>query len=350
MYLKKIKDFFADLFEPDIVNDFVDDGKPYELIPKKRDFMESSVKGDYRLYPLKNGFISSWGKMLSARDFDGKPIWQLDSWAISLAVDPDALLFAASDGNQLCLFDTKNANQLCEAVKLNSYIDFIVWLDRDRFAASDGKDIYIFNRQAEQIDLVEGAVPEDGFLGGIAAEPGNNSVITILDVNGHLLKKIDLKKRQLIREKDVDFSEQLLSDPNQPFIWTTVVNGTELQEIRMYDVKNLRERIAIVFNGKKGVRPITQKPNDLSFHSFISIPTLSPRRQYFLVNDNSGLLWLIDARTGDKRRIFRRNLLDYVLHTLWLDEEHFIALLDGGYVAKMSIRGKNLIWKEKENL
>jgi hypothetical protein len=346
MLLKKIKDFFADLFEPDIINDFVDDGRPYELIPQERIFMESSVKGDYRLFALKNGFIAAWGNSLSARNFDGEKLWTLENWATAIAVDPDGLLFVAADGNRICLFDTKNANQLSEPVHLQSYIDFILWLDRDSFAASDGKDMLIFNRQGLQTDTLQGAVPEDGFLGGIAAEPGNSSVITVLDVNEHLLKKIDIKKRQLIREKDVDTSEQLLSDPTQPWVWTTVVNGTELQEIRIYDSKRLRERIAIVFNGKKGVRPITQAPNDQSFHSFISLPSLSPRRQYFLVNDNSGLLWLIDARTGDKRRIFRRNLLDFVLHTLWIDEEYFIAMLDGGAVAKMSIRGRELIWKQ----
>jgi hypothetical protein len=348
MYLKKTKDFLADLFEPDIINDFIDDGKPFELIEQERVFMESSVKGDYRLYALKNGFIAAWGNKLSARKFDGEILWKLDSWATALSVDPDGLLFAASDGNQICLFDTKNANQLSEPFKLNTYIDFIIWLDRNTFAASDGKDILIFNRQAVQIDLLQGAIPEDGFLGGIAADYGNSAVITVLDVNEHLLKKIDIKKRLLIKEKDVDHAEQLLSDPKQPWIWTTVVNGTEIQEIRIYDSKRLRECIAIIFHGKKGVRPITQAPNDLSFHSFVSLPSLSPRRQYFLVNDNSGLLWLIDARTGDKRRIFRRNLLDFVLHTIWVDEEYFIAMLDAGAVAKMSIRGRELTWKHQD--
>jgi len=315
----------------------------YQYTPS---FVNHAKKRNARQLYLGNGFIAAWGNRLSARNFDGEKLWELASWATALAVEPEGLLFAAADGNRICLFDTKNANQLSEPVQLESFIDFIVWLDRDSFAASDGKDILIFNRQGVQTDILQGAVPEDGFLGGIAAEPGNSSVITVLDVNKNLLKKIDIKKRQLIREKDVDSSEQLLSDSTQPWIWTTVVNGTELQEIRIYDSKRLRERIAIVFNGKKGVRPVTQAPNDLSFHSFISLPSLSPRRQYFLVNDNSGLLWLIDARTGDKRRIFRRNLLDFVLHTLWIDEEHFIAMLDGCAVAKMSIRGRELIWKK----
>jgi hypothetical protein len=346
MFLKKIKNFFADLFEPDIINDFVDDGKPYELIPQERNFMESSVKGDYRLYPLKNGYIAAWGDKLTARNFDGDILWKLDSWASALAVDPEGQIFAAADRNRLCLFDANNSNSLCEPLQLNTYIDFIVWLDRENFAACDGKNILVFNRQAVQIDIIEGAIDEGGFLGGIAADSGNSTVITVLDVNEHLLKKIDIQKRQVLLEKDVDFAEQLLSDSNQPWVWTTVVNGTELQEIRIYDSKRLRERIAIVFNGKKGVRPLSQKPNDLSFHSFVSLPSLSPRRQYFLVNDNSGLLWLLDARTGDKRRIFHRNLLDFVLHTLWIDEEYFIAMLDGGTVAKMSIRGRELVWKQ----
>ncbi len=108
------------------------------------------------------------------------------------------------------------------------------------------------------------------------------------------------------------------------------------------------ERKGLPFKGKHGVRFANQSPNDISYHRWISLPSLNPSRQFFLVNDNSGLLWLIDAHTGDQRRVFSRYYLNYVYATLWLDDEHFIALLEDGYVLKMNIRGKEPLFKQQD--
>jgi len=156
---------------------------------------------------------------------------------------------------------------------------------------------------------------------------------------------VNLQEKKVLIEKDADAADQLLTDGEDRFLWTTIVNGTYLEEIKVYDSKNLREKIGLFFKGKMGVRFANQYPNDISYHSWISLPSLDPSRQHFLVNDNSGLLWLIDARTGDKRRIFRRNLLDYVYATLWLDEDHFVAMLEDGWVVKMDIRGKQQLFR-----
>ncbi len=258
---------------------------------------------------------------------------------------PDGDLFVAVYGKSICLFNTTSGNPLREAVELDVYIDFIYWLDKKRFIASDGKKLLIFNADAEIIDIIDGIVNENGFLGGIAIDNSNSNFITILDVNNHQLKKIDIEKKLIVLEREAEYADQLFFNNGQSWIWTTVVNGTHLQEIRVYESRKLIERFALPFNAKKGVRSTSQKPKDLSFHSYVPLPSLSPLRQYFLVNDNSGLLWLIDARTGDKRRVFRRNLLDFVLHTHWIDNEHFIAMLEGGYVAKMNIRGRKVDWK-----
>ena len=349
-WLKNIRDFLAVLFEPDIVNDFVDDGRPYEVLPDIRSFMENSVKGDYRLYPLRNGFCSSWGNRIVARNNDGELLWITEGWGRCLAIHPESVIFAAAEGSSLCLFNASTGRPLREPVNIGIYLDFLIWIDKNRLLGTDGKSLYIFNDHAEQIDVIEGAIDDDGFIGGLCPDLHHPDVVTILDVNGHQLVKIDLKLRQVITEKDAAFADQLLYTAGQPWIWATVVNGTTIEEIRVYDAKNLRERFGMVFKGKKGVRFANQAPNDISFNNFVSLPSLSPLRQYFLVNDNSGLLWLIDARTGDKRRVFRRNLLDFVLHTHWLDEEHFVAMLDGGFVAKMSVRGTKLIWKENDFL
>lgn len=345
---KKIKEFINILFEPDIVNDFIDDGKPFELLHRPRVFMDLSVKGDCRLYRLDKGFIAAWPDRIVARNFDGKLLWVTKGRSNALSIHPDGLIFAAAAGVLLCLFNVNTGKAIREPVILSKNLDFLIWLDKNRLVGSDGQVLFIFDAHAELLDILEGAVSPKGFLGGIAADPTNKGLVTILDVNGHLLKKIDISKRQVVEEKEIESSDQLIWETPQPWIVTTVVNGTDLEEIRVYDAKNLRERFAIIFNGKKGVRFANQQPNDLSFHSFVSLPSLSPLRQYLLINDNSGLLWLLDARTGDKRRIFRRNLLDFVLNTLWIDEEYFVAMLDGGEIVKMSKRGRVVEWRQKD--
>lgn len=347
-WYKKIKNFLTLLFEPDIVNDFVDDSKPYYVLAEERSFMQSSVKGDFRLYPLSDGFCACWRDCLVARNTEGLLLWKIEGWGRALAVHPEGVIFAAVQEQSICLFNAATGNALREPVQIGVYLDFLIWIDKNRMVGSDGTILYLFNSNAEIIDVIEGAIDAQGFIGGISADIHNPEQLTVLDVNEHQLKKIDLKQRRVIKEKDVEYAEQLLCNPQHSWIWTTVVNGTTLEEIRVYEGRSLRERFGLIFNGKKGIRFANQGPNDMSFHSIVSLPALSPLRQHFLINDNSGLLWLIDARTGDKRRVFRRNLLDYVYAVLWLDAEHFVAMLEGGYVAKMSVRGTELLFKEQD--
>jgi WD40 repeat protein len=348
LWIKKLKNFFALLLEPDIVNDFIDDGEDFYTINTEKIFTECSVKGDFRLHLIKDGFIACWRDFLVCRDHEGQVLWKLEGWGRSMAVNSDQSKFVAVSAKRFCVFDTKTGMAISETVKTNSFVDFVVWIDKDRFITTDSKKLYLYDSACNELEVFEGAISDDGFIGGVVPDLFNSDLVFILDVNNQKVKIIDLRQRRVIKEKTAGHAEQIIYDPNNSWVWLTIVNGTKLEEVKIYERKNLIECYAFSFDGKSGVRFANQMPKDMSFHSFVSLPSLSPNRRYFLVNDNSGLLWLLDARTGDKRRVFKRNLLDYVFSTVWLDDEYFIAMLEDGYVAKMSIRGTKLIFKKSD--
>lgn len=343
--IKKIKDFFSIILEQEIINDFIDDENPFYVLPAEKEFMNSSVKGDFRIYTLSNGFCTSWSDRIIARNKEGQLLWKIEGWGRAVAVHPEWSIIAAVKDKTIGLFNSETATSIREPLELDVFIDALVWIDNHTLVGTDGKKIYVFNANAELLDILDGLAEEDGFISALAPDHKNPAALIFLDINQKLLKKIELKSRQIFKEVELDYCDQLFFDPQSNWIWTTIVNGTTLEEIIVLDSKNLEERYGLIFNGKDGVRFANQSPNDLSYHSFVSLPSLSPLRQYFLVNDNSGLLWLINARTGDKRRVFKRNVLEFVYATLWLDEEYFIAMLEGGYVAKMSIRGLKTVFK-----
>jgi hypothetical protein len=343
--VKKIKDFFSMILEQEIINDFIDDENPYYILATERTFMKCSVNGDYRLYALPKGFCASWSDRIIARDKDGQLLWKIEGWGRALAVHPEWSIIAAVKDKTIGLFNSDTGTIIREPLVLDVFIDALVWVDNHTLVGTDGKKIYVFNASAELIDVLDLMAEEDGFIAALAPDHKNPNGLIFLDINHKLLKKIDLKTRQLLKEVELEYCDQLFFDSQSNWIWTTVVNGTTLEEVIVLDSKNLEEHYGLIFNGKEGVRFADQSPNDLSYHSFVSIPSLSPLRQYFLVNDNSGLLWLINARTGDRRRVFKRNVLEFVYATHWLDEEYFVAMLEGGYVAKMSIRGLKTVFK-----
>jgi hypothetical protein len=306
------------------------------------------VKGDFRLFRIQGGFISCWREILVARDESGNFLWKKEGWGRCLAVSPDQTKIAAVSAKEICVFDAKTGKAMADIRRTKQFIDILVWIDNEKIIGTDSKNIYLFDNEGNETELFEGAVEIDGFIGGIVPDASNLNFVFILDINNYLIKKIDLQKRYLIKEKYCSHAEQLFFDANNNLFWATIVNGTKLEEIKNYDRRKFREKSGFTFEGKRGVRFANQSPNDLSLHSFVSLPSLSPKSQYFLVNDNSGLLWLLDAKTGDKRRIFKRNLLNYVYSTVWLDEEHFVAMLEDGYVAKMSIRGRELQFKKND--
>lgn len=345
---KRIKDFFAVVFAEDIRNDYMDDGRPYHILSAERDFLQTSVKGDFRLHRLQNSFCALWRDQLVARSDDGTLRWRLEGWGRCMAVSPEKTQFVTVKGQQIGVFNAATGNPTSPPSDLDHYLDYLIWANNKRIIGAAGKWILVFDEDAKLLYKTDCLLEENGFISGCCADPAEPHVITLLDFNNQQIRKINLENEELIKMLPTDFAEQLFSSEDNRWIWTTVVNGTKLEEIQIYENKKLRERKGLPFKGKYGVRFANQSPDDISYHRWISLPSLCPNLQYFLVNDNSGLLWLIDAHTGDKRRIFSRYYLNYVYDTLWLDDEHFIALLEDGFVVKMNIRGKKAIFKHQD--
>lgn len=335
-------------FEGYVPIDCVDDGMPYHVLPEKRVFMTNSVKGDFRLYAMPTGFCANWYNKIVARSTDGTVRWKLEGWGRCMAICPGATKFAAVQGQTLCIFNAATGTALQEPIELDFFLDFLIWKDNHRIIGTDSENIYVFTDTGKLVNIVDNAIEKGGFIGGLCPDQRYNNRVTILDVNHHKLKKIDTSRNKVISELYADYAEQLFCSQDAHWIWTTVIDGTTLEEIKILNNRNLREKYGFSTEGKKGVRFATQQFNDQSFHSWVALPDRSPDGQFFLVNDNSGQLRLIDAQIGSLRRIFSRELLDFVHAVLWLDDEHFVVMLEGGLIAKMSIHKKELIFKHKD--
>ena len=346
--IKKIKNFLYWLFEGYVPMDTVEDGMPYYVLPEKRVFMQNTVKGDFRLHRMQSGFCANWGEKIVALADDGSLRWPLEGWGRCMAVSPDGTKFIAAQQTQLCIFNAATGTALQEPIELPGVLDFVVGHDEFRIMGTDAENIYVFDESGQMLNVVDNAIEKGGFIGGLCPDQRYSNRVTILDVNHRKLKKIDTSRNQVIQELYADAAEQLFCSKDAHFIWTTVVDGSLLDEIKVLNNRNLREKFGFPFHGKKGVRFAGQQFNDISFHNWVALPDLSPNRHFFLINDNSGQLRMVDAQIGALRRIFSRKLLDFVHAVLWLDDEYFVVMLEGGFVAKMGIRKKELDFKHKD--
>jgi len=79
------------------------------------------------------------------------------------------------------------------------------------------------------------------------------------------------------------------------------------------------------------------------------MPHLSPDGSKWLVQDGSGLLWQFDAENSKPSRAFSRAVVDYVEDTAWLDDNHFVAVLNTGVVKKVALTGEVVFEQQDVN-
>ncbi|WBM75641.1 hypothetical protein [Saprospira grandis] len=344
-WFQRIRKAFEALLEEDIENDYVDDGRPFRILSQERSFLPNSAKGDFRLYRLHQSFCACWYELLVVRSDDGNLRYELPGWGRAVAISPDKSKLLAARNKQLAIFNAATGQMIGQEKTLDAFIDFLLWLPNEQIAATDGEKIYLLDQELELKAIIHDPIDKGGFIAGMQLGQQPHEVI-ILDFNHQQLRKIDLRSGAILKESTAQYAEQLFRQDDR--LWTALVNGTQLQEIRFYSLEKLEEKYALPFRGKKGIRFANQPPSDISYHHWTSLPVLSPEEQFLLVNDNAGLLWLLDAHTGDHRRTFSPKLLPYVYACLWLNEEEFVALLEDGFVAKMNIRSKSLMFKQQD--
>lgn len=329
-------------------NDYIDDGEEYHVIPKEHKFTYSSVKGDFRLYRLSNGFCTSWKTFMVARDWDGRELYRISGYGRSVALSPDKTKLAASSKNKsIAIFDAATGEMIGEPVYGDAYLSDLVWTKNGHILATNSSKIFVMDESGVLQDSF--GKPEGGdfdFISGLCLFSYDNDHIVIAESNSKRLSKVNFKTKEIIHEVKHRFQmSEVFSSPSNKEYWIVRdINGKI--EIHRFDAE-LEHSYTVDFQGKRGVRFVGQQEHSCT--AWTTLPALSPNGTQFLVNDQSGLLYLVSARRDSTcHRIFNRDLVNYAYAMIWQDDDNFVVILDDYKVIKVNTRGTEPIFAEAD--
>lgn len=329
-------------------NNYVDDGEDYHVIPEEYKFTYSSVKGDFRLHRLNNGFCASWKTFIVARDWDGNEMYRINGYGRSVVLSPDKTKLAASSKNKsIAIFDAATGEMIGEPVYGDAYLSDLVWTKNGHIVANNSSEIFVMDESgALQHSFGK---PEGGdfdFIDGLCLSRYDSDHVIIAESNSKRLSKVNYKTKEIIHEVEHSFqmSEVFSNAKNNEYWIVTDRNG--VIKIHWFDAA-LEHRTTIDHKGKQGVRFVGQA--EYSCTAWTCLPALSPDESKFLMNDQSGLLYLISAgRDNACHRIFNRDLVDYAYAMIWEDDHNFVVILDNYKVIKLNTRGMEPIFTQSD--
>lgn len=326
--------------------DFMDEDG-FFVLPEKIDFTYSSVKGDFRIHKLKDGFCVAWKEFIAARDYAGNLKWEIYGYGRDIDVSPDmSRIVAISDSSkELAILDAETGEVIGDNVEFDSFLSNVYWQqDMSGIIAHSSEDIYILNDLAHLKETIRGEDLFDDdhhFITGLALFDQNKWIV-VADSNGAKLHKLDLESKKFIQEVDTFFISEIFQTEDRSKI--CISNDMKIQ---FYD-QELKALQAIEVRGAQGVKFATQSKDEHSYHHWIVLPDLSPDHEKILFNDQAGRLWLIEVEDDMAITTFSRELLDYVYDVKWIDNENFIAILNQGYVCKVNAETKEIAFREND--
>lgn len=329
-------------------NDYIEDGEEYHVIPEEYKFTYSSYVGDFRLHRLNNGFCASWKTFIVARDWDGKELYRIDGYGRSVALSPDRTKLVASSNNKsIAIFDAATGEMIGEPVSSDVYLSDLLWTNNGHIVANNSNKIFVMD-ESGALEYSFGK-PEGGdfdFISGLCLSRYDKDHIIFAESNSKRLSKVNFKTKEIIHEVEHRFQmSEVFSNPKNNEYWI-VKQLNRSVKIHLFDAE-LEHRTTIEHEGKRGVRFVGQAEHSCT--AWATLPALSPDETKFLMNDQSGLLYLISAgRDNACYRIFNRDLVDYAYAMIWEDDHNFVVILDNYKVIKVNTRGTEPIFAESD--
>ncbi|UYZ63820.1 hypothetical protein [Hymenobacter weizhouensis] len=328
----------------DIPLDYQGPEDGWHVVPNYTRLTYSTVAGDFRLYPLGAlGFVASWKDFLSCRDLAGRPLWRFDQTGRCVALAPSGqqLLSFDQETRSLVRLDARTGEVL-ELFLLPStpagdtfFPSQLLWLPDHRLLAlsHDGLGVLAPDRSRWlQYHQDFPPRPEYGsYLIGMSWQPEHPDEVVLADNSGSRMLRVHLETGQVLQQ--VEFSYPNLY-PGPLGTQTLVYTHHEYLQL---NPATLAVEQRYPFAGLEGIRTEAEQLHQNSCTLWEKRALLSPGGKYLLAADHSGLLWLFDAKSGYKLRIFRRELVDYAYDMCWLDDRFFLVLLNRGRVAKIDI-------------
>ncbi|MDB5267973.1 MAG: hypothetical protein JWP58_1013, partial [Hymenobacter sp.] len=343
------RNFVKYLFSP-VPLDYKGPEAGWYVVPNYSQFTYSSVRGDFRLVPLAKGcFAAAWKDFVLVRDAGGRPLWRANDCGYTVAPSADGrqLLAYSANTQELIRFDTDTGRELArtpvppvpppapgqdpspgwvqQLIARPDGTVLVLMIAGVGVLAPDGRHWQAYH---------QGFMPAQEYpsmLGGMVWQPARPQQLLVMSDAAAVV--LDLSTGTVLRQAPLP-GVAVLPGPlgQQPLLYCY-----HPESYLLLDPDTLATTRHYPFEGLQGVRTQAEDQHQRSSTAWEKRALLSPGGKYLLAIDRSGLVWLFDATSGYKLRLFRRELLNHAYDVLWLNEQQFLALTNRGHVVKVDV-------------
>ncbi|MDP2304957.1 MAG: sporulation protein [Pseudomonadota bacterium] len=330
----------ADASQPLTVTDTPDawageDLTKYHVTESPLSYRHSSVKSDFRILRLNDGFVVTWKNELSARNFDGSQKWRVSGWGRSFTASPDGTrLLVSNQQKELAILDAATGEVVQGPTSLGKWPGDLAWLPGEALVIGTDEGVTTMQTNFFPIGVSFGG---DTYVGGVAASTDKRYFVSY--PNSNLLKWTEVPTG--------DHGRLELPSPGDilPSKDGSLLAVRAHDEFHLVDASTLKLVRTIPVPGLKGIRHLGQEQHS-STH-FGAMPRIADDNTRVLCQDGSGQLWLLD-KSGDATYVWPREVVDLVEDTCWIGGDDFVALTNDGRVLRLSTRGGAPAWVQQD--
>ena len=305
----------------------------YHVLPAERSFRHSSVRGDFRVFPLPDGGVAlGWKSLLVCRSGDGQERWRC-GFGRTATVSPDGrTIAAANQSKQIGLIDVATGT-VQQTIDVGDWVNNIAWVT-DGLACNCTSKIVVVSTEGAVLREITTLGKGEPFIGSLA---GAGDQLLAIDSNAQLLVSLDPATGGIRGSQPLSFHPADVYQVGSKIVVDS--NG----RVAIGDDIAVSKGFKMI--GRQGIRYVGQSEH--SYTHFKPNARLSPNHQRVLLNDQSGLLWLL-AADGKPIRTWPREQLDFVEDTGWLDDQHFVAITNDGRSHRVDTQTGAIAWSQQD--
>jgi SpoOM protein len=313
----------------------------------KTSFRHSSVKGDFRIFRLKDGgFCNAWKDETVVRNADYSIRYQLSNWGRWGAVSPDgSKLFMLSEYQKgAAIIDPQTGNVLHE-IELKNYASYAAWTHDGAFIVLDEDEhLLVLNPNLTEAARSGNLPSENAYIGGIIPALGNSSSVLVSNSNGRAIHEYQAITNTFTKTQTFDYHPgELSASPDKSKI-AVYFSG----ELKIVDANSLKVISVFPYPGMEDVLYFEEGNDEEQNTHFVEIFHFSPDGNRIMVLEGAGSLIMIDAVKGKVLKEIDRKLVNFVEHFEFIDDNTIAALTNDGMFKVVDIKNDKVLFEDRD--